>query len=145
MFRLPGNYRFHNVKLKPGVRRSRLFQTPEVAVNSFVRFILGLFLLVVGGLIALKIIGFLLSMAVGALLYFVIIALAIIGILGILGGALYLMVPGGGESDVKAATKASKKARADAALASGDDKPSADAVAAELRRQRDELRRAGRE
>jgi hypothetical protein len=115
-------------------------------VNSFVRFILGLFLLVVGGLIALKVIGFLLSMAVGALLYFVIIALAVIGILGILGGALYLMVPRGDESEIKAVTKASKKARKDAAaLPSGDARPSADAVAAELRRQREELRRAGRE
>ena len=113
-------------------------------MNSFVRFILGLFLLVVGGLIALKIIGFLLSMAVGALLYFVIIALAIIGILGILGGALYLMVPRGDESEMKAVTKASKKAQS-AALPSGDARPSADAVAAELRRQREELRRAGRE
>lgn len=113
-------------------------------MNSFVRFILGLFLLVVGGLIALKIIGFLLSMAVGALLYFVIIALAVIGILGILGGALYLMVPRGDESEMKAVTKASKKA-GQAALPSGDARPSADAVAAELRRQREELRRAGRE
>ncbi len=114
-------------------------------MNSFVRFILGLFLLVVGGLIALKIIGFLLSMAVGALLYFVIIALAVIGILGVLGGALYLMVPRGDESEIKAVTKASKKARKDAALPSGDGGPSADSVAAELRRQREELRRAGRE
>lgn len=114
-------------------------------MNPFVRFILGLLLLVFGGLIALKVIGILLSAAVGVALYFMIIGLAIIGVLAILAAAIYLMIPGGGESGTKAATKASKKARTDAALSSGDDRPSADAVAAELRRQRDELRRAGRE
>ena len=114
-------------------------------MNSFFRFALGLIMLVFGVLLALKIFGFIVALTVGIFFHLIIYALAIVGLLAILAGAIYLMVPGGGESEMKAQTKASKKARKNAALSGGDDKPSADDVAAELRRQREELRRVGRE
>ncbi len=116
-------------------------------MNSIVRSILGLLIIVFGGLLALKIFGFIVSLAVGMVLYFIIFALAIVGLLAIMSAGLYLLVPGGGESEKPASAKKSSKnaKRESSALRPADDRPSADAVAAELRRQREELRRTGRE
>jgi hypothetical protein len=149
MLRARGHYRLHRRNGSPEgcCFSSSMAVRREISMNSIVRSILGLLIIVFGGLLALKIFGFIVAMAVGIFFHLLIYALAIVGLLAILAAGLYLLVPGGDESEKPpSAKKSSKNAkRESSALPPADFRPSADNVAAELRRQREELRRTGRE